>query len=172
MKKYISIGYDYNKGSVFTTITGLDGDEMRKALAGIHYQWLEEVKKLNADDEQFVIDATHAQNDALEITGVDLLKKGAQLNKTLNQIACEHWRWVESVDWHNKTELESLGLITSEIGIAMNLHRDNIGYGHKLADAILRIVDLAESLGFDIEALITQRMNRNRNMGRVNNRDM
>lgn len=67
----------------------------------------------------------------------------------LNAISDRHHAWVERMGWHNKTVLESLALIASEIGEAAG---ECVGgfsiperFGEELADIILRCVDLAKT---------------------------
>lgn len=66
----------------------------------------------------------------------------------LNAISDSHSAWVERMGWHNKTVLESLALIASELGEAAaecvgTFNRDK--FGEELADVILRIADLAKT---------------------------
>ena len=88
----------------------------------------------------------------------------------INDIATRHYEWVEQMGWHNKTVLEALALIASEVGEAAAESGDNdamlaalaritesIGraanqcrkgevgenFGTELADIILRTLDLA-----------------------------
>lgn len=76
-------------------------------------------------------------------------------DKTLSSLAKRNFNWVEKMGWHNKSPLESIALIASEIGEAANECRgehptDKLG--SELADIILRTVDLAETLEIDIQA--------------------
>lgn len=71
----------------------------------------------------------------------------------LNAISDVHSAWVERMGWHNKTVLESLALIASEIGEAAGeciggLNREN--FGEELADVILRTADLAKTEGVNL----------------------
>lgn len=62
-----------------------------------------------------------------------------------NKIAEKHYEWVESMNWHNKTVLEALALIASEVGEAAYEHLDNNPtehFGEELADIMLRALDL------------------------------
>ncbi len=79
----------------------------------------------------------------------------------LNQIGKEQWDWVESKGWHNKTDLECLALITSEVGEAIQECRGNKPTDKlplELADIILRVCDFAHMKGIDLDAAITQKM--------------
>ena len=82
----------------------------------------------------------------------------------INDIAKKQFVWVESINWHNKTNLEYLALIASEVGEAINECR-----GEKpteklpaeLADIVLRVLDFAEVLGIDMEKAISEKMELN-----------
>lgn len=73
----------------------------------------------------------------------------------LNDIGCRHSAWVESMGWHNKTPLEAIAMIASEMGEAA---AELVGgvptdkFGQELSDIILRIADLSQVLGLDIQA--------------------
>lgn len=77
----------------------------------------------------------------------------------LNAISDQHFAWVERMGWHNKTVLESLALIASEIGEAAG---ECIGqcfpdrFGEELADIILRCVDLAKTEGVDLNEQVAR----------------
>lgn len=76
--------------------------------------------------------------------------------------------WVEKMGWHNKTPLECLALIASEVGEAVNECRGDKPTGKlgvELADITLRVFDLAVSQGIDIEAEIKTKMAINRAQG-------
>lgn len=65
---------------------------------------------------------------------------------TFNSLALRHYNWVEQMNWHNRTVLESLALIGSEIGETMDECLNNIPTEHfaeELADICLRIIDVA-----------------------------
>lgn len=69
--------------------------------------------------------------------------------------------WVESVGWHNKTVLEALALIGSEVGEAVNECRGETpteNFGEELADIVLRVADLAEWQGIDLQKKILGKM--------------
>lgn len=103
----------------------------------------------------------------------------------INDIATRHYDWVERMGWHNKTVLEALALIASEVGeaaaecgddaeIRVDLSKiiESIGravnecrkgtpgpnFGFELADIILRVVDLAKWQGIDLSAVIEEKM--------------
>lgn len=77
----------------------------------------------------------------------------------LNAIGEMHYDWVERMGWHNKTVLESLALIASEIGEAA---AEAVGavptseFGEELADIILRVADLAKVTGFDLNKAVEE----------------
>jgi len=79
----------------------------------------------------------------------------------INEIARRQYDWVERMGWHNKTVLEALALIASEVGEAVNECRGDEPtpeFGTELADIILRVADLAEWQGIDLAAAISQKM--------------
>lgn len=87
---------------------------------------------------------------------------------TLKELAKRQYAWVESCGWHNKTVLEALALIASEVGEAVNECRGEKPtkeFGFELADIILRVIDLAESEGIDIEEKVLAKMAVNANRG-------
>lgn len=78
----------------------------------------------------------------------------------LDEIANQHHGWVERMGWHNKTVLESLALIASEIGEAAGECVDGMvipeRFGEELADIILRCVDLAKTEGVNLTEQVTR----------------
>lgn len=88
----------------------------------------------------------------------------------LAKLQRDHWAWVESVGWHNKTPLECLALIAGEIGEAANEcrgERPTAEFPGELADIVLRVADLAHDQDIDLEAEIEARMHRNHRTGRM-----
>lgn len=82
----------------------------------------------------------------------------------LNEIATKHHDWVEQMGWHNKTVLEALALIASEVGEAVNECRGEEPtekLGTELADIIVRTLDLMIWQGIDPEAVILAKMKKN-----------
>jgi NTP pyrophosphatase (non-canonical NTP hydrolase) len=82
----------------------------------------------------------------------------------LNDIAHRQWEWCESLGWHNKTTLECLALIASEVGEAINEARVEPPTDHfaeELADIILRTVDLAETHKINIQQAVLNKLNKN-----------
>ena len=70
--------------------------------------------------------------------------------------------------WHNKTPLEYLALIASEVGEAVNEcrgERPTDALGEELADIILRVVDLAQHCDIDIQAQVLRKMKINEERG-------
>lgn len=64
----------------------------------------------------------------------------------LNELAKKQYQWVEDMNWHNKTVLEALALISSEVGEAAYEYLDEQPtdhFGEELADIMLRSLDLA-----------------------------
>ncbi len=79
----------------------------------------------------------------------------------INEIAEKQYEWVERMGWHNKTVLESLALIASEVGEAINECRNGSpseDFGTELADIILCVADLAHWEGIDLAAKICEKM--------------
>jgi NTP pyrophosphatase (non-canonical NTP hydrolase) len=86
----------------------------------------------------------------------------------INDMAKRHFKWVESMGWHNKSVLECLALIASEVGEAVNECRGETPTSElstELADIILRVADLAISQGIDIEKVIETKMELNEQRG-------
>ena len=86
----------------------------------------------------------------------------------LNEIAEKHHHWVDHMGWHNKTVLESLALIASEVGEAINECRGEEPtekLGAELSDIILRTLDLMISRGIDPEAAVLAKMAKNETNG-------
>ena len=86
----------------------------------------------------------------------------------LRTIATTQFAWVERMGWHNKTVLECLALIASEVGEAINECRGEeptAEFGPELADIILRTVDLAKATGIDIENEVLKKMAINEQRG-------
>jgi NTP pyrophosphatase (non-canonical NTP hydrolase) len=82
----------------------------------------------------------------------------------LNDIAFRQWKWVESLGWHNKTTLEYLALIASEVGEAINEARvdpPTENFAEELADIILRTLDLAETHKINIQQVVLNKLNKN-----------
>ena len=79
----------------------------------------------------------------------------------INETAKEHYAWLETMGWNKTNALESLALITSEIGEAVNECRGENpteNFKVELADIILRTFGLAEQHGIDLEAEIKNKM--------------
>lgn len=80
---------------------------------------------------------------------------------TINELAVKQFDWVDRMGWHNKTVLEALALIASEVGEAVNECRGDKPtpeFGSELVDIILRVVDLAQWQQIDLEAEIAKKM--------------
>lgn len=70
-----------------------------------------------------------------------------------NQLAAEHYAWVERMNWHQVPTIGALGLIASEVGEAFaecvgNKITDR--FADELADIALRTLDIAHWNGIDI----------------------
>lgn len=82
----------------------------------------------------------------------------------IKKIATRQHAWVEAMGWHNKTHLECLALIASEVGEAVNECRGTFPtekLGEELADIILRVLDFAEECEIDITREILNKMDIN-----------
>lgn len=87
---------------------------------------------------------------------------------TLNEIGKEHGQWVRSVGWGTERPLESLAMIASEVGEAVNECRGEVptdNFGTELADIILRTAVLADRYGMDLDACIRAKMQLNKSRG-------
>lgn len=110
-----------------------------------------------------VISKTSALGKTTSTKLNDLLLQGH-----INTIARRQFDWVERMGWHNKTVLEALALISSEVGEAVNECRGEKpteNFGEELADIILRTVDLAEMCGINIGDAILKKMEVNEQRG-------
>lgn len=86
----------------------------------------------------------------------------------INELAAKQYDWVERMGWHNKTVLEALALIASEVGEAVNECRGDVPtpeFATELADIILRVADLAQWQGIDLAAVIEAKMALNEQRG-------
>lgn len=86
------------------------------------------------------------------------------MNVDINSISRNHYNWIEKMGWHNRTVLEALALIASEVGEAVNECRGDSPsekFGEELADIILRTLDLAEVFNIDIAKEINNKMEKN-----------
>lgn len=86
----------------------------------------------------------------------------------INEIAAKQYDWVERMGWHDKTVLEALALICSEVGEAVNECRGDEpteNFATELADIILRTADLAHTHDVDLSAAIQAKMALNEKNG-------
>lgn len=121
------------------------------------------------------IDAENFETKNTETKKRTEMNKNAQTAKTLSisEVAELHYQWVEAMGWHNKSVLEALALISSEVGEAINECRGETPTEHfaeELADVILRTLDLARWQGIDIEDEVIKKIEKNKlrgNRGRL-----
>jgi NTP pyrophosphatase (non-canonical NTP hydrolase) len=88
----------------------------------------------------------------------------AQRDLNLSEISHIHWGWVERLGWHNKTRLEYLALICSEVGEAINEVRGaevSDKFGSELADIVLRVADLAFLEGINLQKEVEAKIRKN-----------
>lgn len=86
----------------------------------------------------------------------------------MHAIIERHYAWLVKMGYTNATPLESLALITSEIGEAVNECRagePKEGLAEELADIVLRTFGLARTLGYDIEAIMLAKIEKNEQTG-------
>lgn len=79
------------------------------------------------------------------------------MNIKINELAKKHHKWVASMGWHNRTYLEALAMIGSEMGeaaIEVSLAGVTSKFKYELADIVLRCIDFTELLGIDVEEKI------------------
>lgn len=94
--------------------------------------------------------------------------KNTDGNIGINDIAKAQFEWVEEMGWHHATTLESLALVASEVGEAVNECRGETPtneFGSELADIILRTVDLAYKNNINIGNEIHNKMIINKGRG-------
>lgn len=80
---------------------------------------------------------------------------------SMRQLAHLQRRWVRSMPWRDKSPLETLALIASEVGEAVNECRGEAPtekLAAELADIVLRTMDLAEMVGIDLETACRAKM--------------
>ena len=86
----------------------------------------------------------------------------------INEIADTHYAWLKEMGWTKATPLESLALITSEVGEAVNECRKGEPtpeFGTELADIVLRVLGLAKHHNINLEEVIEKKMAINRMRG-------
>ncbi len=86
----------------------------------------------------------------------------------INEVAKQNFEWVDEMGWHNKTVLEALALVASEVGEAINECRyetPSDEFGEELADIVLRVLDIAHWQGVDMEKEIAAKMLKNEKRG-------
>jgi len=87
---------------------------------------------------------------------------------SINELAKKQYDWVDKMGWHNKSPLEYLALIASEVGEAVNECRGEYPtdkLAEELVDILLRTLDFSAHLGIDIEKAIESKMARNLELG-------
>lgn len=109
------------------------------------------------------------EGDADEAAKVFIKSVGLWVNMVeLNEIADQHYAWLKEMGWTKATPLESLALIASEVGEAVNECRKGEpteNFGVELADIILRTLGLARHHNIDIGKLLHKKMEANKKNG-------
>lgn len=81
-----------------------------------------------------------------------------EFNSYWVDVAQRQYDWVERMGWHNKTSLEAMALIASEVGEAAAECCDEVVHvkalGEELADIVLRTLDLMLWEKFDVRATL------------------
>ena len=91
-----------------------------------------------------------------------------EIDMNINKLAEENYNWVERMGWHNKTTLEALALVASEVGEAINECRGETPtaeFPEELADIVLRVLDIAHWQGIDMEKELKAKMLKNEQRG-------
>ncbi|MGI0010138.1 MAG: MazG-like family protein [Nitrosopumilaceae archaeon] len=88
-----------------------------------------------------------------------------RVKDSLSRITAKHVAWLKDKGWYgNKTPLESIALIASEIGEAANECRGEKPTDKlpsELADIILRTLSLAHELGIDMDKAVEEKIQYN-----------
>lgn len=82
----------------------------------------------------------------------------------ISEASKKHREWIKSQNFEKATVLESLALIGSEVGEAVNECRGESPtdeFPEELADIVLRVFDLAEKNDIDIEEEIRKKIEKN-----------
>lgn len=93
--------------------------------------------------------------------------------KDIDGLALQHWLWCESLGWHNKTQLESLALVASEVGEAVNECRGpkpTPAFAEECADILLRTLDLMFDNNIKPSLAIEAKLAKNRAKGNFKGR--
>ena len=86
----------------------------------------------------------------------------------INKLAEQNYDWVERMGWHNKSTLEALALVASEVGEAINECRGEqptAEFAEELADIVLRVLDIAHWHNIDMEKELQAKMLKNEQRG-------
>lgn len=71
-----------------------------------------------------------------------------------DNLAARHHDWVDRMGWHNKSAIEGLGLICSEIGETWMEVKDasvSDQFPYELADIVLRCIDHTHAMGISLD---------------------
>lgn len=107
--------------------------------------------------------------ESLSISSNKLYFPNFAYPNSINTLARSHYEWVDAMGWHGKaTPLESLALVASEVGEAVNecrYEKPTENLGSELADIILRVLDLSIVLDINIETEILNKIEANKKRG-------
>lgn len=143
----------------------VDGKEIKNGCIVLELKDPNSRKGIRAFSNAVLMDGYTKLSDDLDC---ELRKYGeneAGFDLGINEIADKNWLFCEKNNWHNKTTLEHLALICSEVGEAVNECRDvrpNYNLRYELADIVLRVADLSKHLGIDLGMAIKQKMEKNK----------
>ena len=105
-------------------------------------------------------------NEEIDIAQSGFLK---ELGTTINEInRANGWKVCTPDDWNDDYKVPGvLALIHSEVSEAMEGFRagDKHNFEEELADVLIRVLDCASGLGFDMDAAVSNKLEANRTRG-------
>ena len=92
-----------------------------------------------------------------------------QLGKQIVEInKANGWNVATPSDWHDPYKIPALlALVATEVSEAVEgfRHNDRENFAEECADIVIRVLDLTEGLGLDIEAAIVAKLGKNKQRG-------